>query len=84
MHPLQETLTTLTDDELSSKIFDINKKITQAYRMNMIDAVNQLRLLMQGYQSEFEERQRKQLEEYDRQYNKQIKKYGGEDAIDIN
>lgn len=81
MHPLQENISNLTDDELYNKMSDINKRISQAYRMNMQDAVSQLQLLMQGYQYEYSERQRKKLEEYDKQYEKQIGKYG--DSIDI-
>jgi len=81
MHPLQENLSSLNDDELYNKMSDINKRISQAYRMNMPDAVAQLQMLMAGYQNEYSERQRKKLAEYDEQYQKQIGKYG--DSIDI-
>lgn len=62
-HPLTPDLTKLTMDELTKKHSDLLSRITYAYRIGQADMVAQLQMLMEDYQNELNERNRKQLEE---------------------
>ena len=50
-------------EEVMAKHSDLLKKITMAYRWGNADLVNQLQMVMEDYQSELNERNRRQLEE---------------------
>lgn len=63
MHPLTPDLTKLTMEELTNKHSDLLKRITYAYRIGQADMVAQLQMLMEDYQAELNERNRRQLEE---------------------
>ena len=65
-HPLTPDLTKLSMDELTNKINDLGKRMTMAYRWGNPDMVNQLQLMMEDYQIELQERNRKQLEEMEK------------------
>ena len=62
-HPLPPDLSKLTLDELNQKYGDLLKRMTAAYRMGSADAVYQLQLLMEDYQNEISDRNRKALAE---------------------
>ena len=62
-HPLTPDLSKLTLDELNQKYGDLLKRMTAAYRMGSADAVYQLQLLMEDYQNEISDRNRKALAE---------------------
>lgn len=47
-----QDLTKLTDDELQTKIGEIAKRVSQAYRLGMGDAIHQLMMFQQDYQAE--------------------------------
>jgi hypothetical protein len=65
-HPLTPDLSKLTTEELNQKYGDLLKRITSAYRMGSSDMVYQLQLLMDDYQSELSNRNRKALEEMEK------------------
>jgi hypothetical protein len=60
-HPLIGDLTSLTNDELHKKYADLTKRIGQAYRMGMSDAVQQLNMIMEDYTAEIKRRNEKML-----------------------
>lgn len=62
-HPLTPDLSKLTMEELTNKHSDLLKRITYAYRIGQSDMVQQLQMLMEDYQAELNDRNRKQLEE---------------------
>jgi hypothetical protein len=66
LHPLTPDLSKLTIEELNSKYGDLMKRSTAAYRMGSADMVYQLQLLMQDYQEEIANRNRKSLEEMEK------------------
>lgn len=65
-HPLTPDLSKLTIDELGNKISELQKRITYAYKIGQGDMLGQLQLLMQDYQEEMMNRNRKQLEEMEK------------------
>jgi len=65
-HPLSPDLTKLTAEELTSKYGELLKRITVSYRMGNADMVHQLQLLLQDYQAEMDLRNRKALEEMEK------------------
>jgi hypothetical protein len=71
-HPLTPDLTKLTIEDLTNKISDLQRRLTYAYRIGQGDMVGQLQLLMQDYNAELQERNRKQLEEMEK-HSKQFK-----------
>lgn len=76
-HPLTPNLSSLSLDEVQKKISDLNQRLSSAYRMNRNDIVQQIYLLLEDYNNELQERNRKQLEEMQKN-NKNFK-----DIIDI-
>ena len=56
MHPLTPDLSTLNDEQLLAKINDLYKRLKQAY--GMVDPVfgQQLRMLLEDYQNEYNRR----------------------------
>lgn len=77
MHPLTPDLTALTDDELGSKLSDLQSKVGFAYRSGHTDMIGQLQMVIEDYKLELEKRNLKMLE--------QMKKNGRDsgDKIDI-
>jgi len=65
-HPLTPDLSKLSLEELNSKYNELLKRITYAYRIGQPDMVGQLQLLMQDYQAELQERDRKTLAELEK------------------
>ena len=62
-HPLTPDLSKLTMDELSKKHSDLVSRMSYAYRIGQPDMIGQLQLLMQDYQEEINNRNRRALEE---------------------
>lgn len=77
MHPLTPDLTQLTDDELQTKLSDLQNKLAFSYRSGYSDMVAQLQLVMDDYRLEIEKRNQKMLEQMKRSGR------GGADKIDI-
>ena len=63
MHPLTPDLTQLNDADLQQKFRDLQNKLTMAWRMGAGEAVQQMQMLLEDYQSEINERNRKSMEE---------------------
>lgn len=75
-HPLIGDISGLTDEELYSKISEINKKLVIAGRSGNGHLCNQLRMALENYQNLYNQR----LEE---QYRKQAGGQDFSDKIDI-
>lgn len=71
-HPLTPDLTGLSMEDLTNKHSDLVKRVTMAYRWGNADMVSQLQLLMQDYQEELNNRNRKALAEMEKN-SKQFK-----------
>jgi hypothetical protein len=65
-HPLAPDLSKLSLEELTSKFNELSKRINTAFRWGNSDMVGQLQLLMQDYQEEMSNRNRKALEEMEK------------------
>jgi hypothetical protein len=72
MHPLTPDLSKLNLDELNNKYNDLSNRINFAYRIGNADMIYQLQMLMQDYQMEIQTRNRKALEEMEKN-SKQFK-----------
>jgi hypothetical protein len=66
MHPLTPDLSKVTLEELNKKYGDLLNRITQAYRWGNPDMINQLQMLMEDYRMEIDVRNRKTLEELEK------------------
>ena len=55
-HPLIPNLDNLTTDELSSKITELNKKLSIAYRLGNQYLCNQIRMSLGSYQTKYQEK----------------------------
>ncbi len=62
-HPLIGDLSVMSMDDLHKKYADLNKRVGQAYRIGMSDAVQQLQMLMGDYQAEINRRNEKLMAE---------------------
>jgi hypothetical protein len=71
-HPLTPDLSKLSMEDLTNKISDLQRRLTYAFRIGQSDMVGQLQLLMQDYNTELSERNRRQLEEMEK-HSKQFK-----------
>lgn len=58
-HPLIGSLAHLKDDELQSKISDLNNKLLQAYRMGNQQLVGQIQMALETYKAQVQARQQK-------------------------
>jgi len=62
-HPLAPKLSDLSQDELLAKINELNQRLGLAYRWGRGDLAQQVHLLLEDYNYEYQERNRKQSEE---------------------
>lgn len=62
MHPLMPDLSEMPMDELQKKFSDLQNRLNSAFRFGRTDQVYQLQLILQGYQEEISNRNRKELE----------------------
>lgn len=65
-HPLAPDLKDLKDDELYAKINEINNKMNAAWRMGSNGLVTQMQMLLNHYQQELAERNRRKLEDMEK------------------
>jgi hypothetical protein len=63
MHPLAPNLSGLSQDELFQKYTDLQKRYNQAWRFGPQSIMPQIKMMMDHYQAELNERSRKQMEE---------------------
>lgn len=80
-HPLAPDLSKLSNEELYKKYSDLQRRFNQAYRFGPVSVMSQLQMLMEQYQFEMAERNRKQMEEMAEKTNQNGKGYKG--IIDI-
>ena len=81
MHPLAPDISKLSIEELSQKYNDLNKRLNQAWRYGPTAVIPQIQMMLEHYQTEISERNRKQLEEMNRKAEESGKGYKG--IIDI-
>lgn len=81
MHPLAPSLHELSMDELTTKYSELQKRMNQAYRFGPASIIPQIQMMMEHYQAELSERNRKQLEEMNKKANDSGKGYKG--IVDI-
>ena len=81
MHPLAPDISKLSAEELSQKYNDLNKRLNQAWRYGPTAVIPQIQMMLEHYQTEIGERNRKQLEEMNRKAEESGKGYKG--IIDI-
>jgi len=62
-HPLTPKLSNLSQEDLMAKISELNKRLTMAYRWGRGDLAQQVHMVLEDYQFELNERNRKQMEE---------------------
>lgn len=65
-HPLVNDISHLKDDELYAKITELTNKMNSAYRLGSGDALRQMQMIMNHYQQEMQNRNRKKLEELEK------------------
>jgi|688.fasta_scaffold966643_2 hypothetical protein len=65
-HPLVDSVTHLKDEELYNKITELTNKMNSAYRLGSGDALRQMQMIMQHYQDELANRNRKRLEDMEK------------------
>ena len=58
-HPLISNIDDLTTEDLGSKVTELNKKLSIAYRLGNHDLCNQLRMAIETYQNKYQEKLRK-------------------------
>lgn len=58
-HPLIGSLDSLTEDELTTKISELNKKLSIAMRMGNADLCNQIRMAIESHQVKYREKIKK-------------------------
>lgn len=81
MHPLAPDLRDLSIEELMTKYNDLSKRFNQAYRSGPHSIIPQIQMMMEHYQAELNERNRRQLEEMNKKANETGKGFKG--IIDI-
>ena len=77
-HPLIGPLDTLSIDELSTKISDLNKKMSVAQRMGNGHLCNQIRMAIESYQTKHNERLQEMYQKSNQELGKNL-----DDKIDI-
>ena len=63
MHPLTPSLTKFTDDEVLTKINELQNRIAFAYSMGRPDMIQQLQMVLEDYRYEQQGRQQKLMDE---------------------
>lgn len=74
MHPLTPSLTNLTDDEVLTKINDIQNRISFSYSMGRPEMIQQLQMVLEDYRFEQQKRQQKLMDELQQTLSKNIDK----------
>ena len=74
MHPLTPSLTNLTDDEVLTKINDIQNLISFSYSMGRPEMIQQLQMVLEDYRFEQQKRQQKLMDELQQTLSKNIDK----------
>jgi endonuclease I len=62
-HPLTPKLSDLSAEDLSKKISELTQRLNMAYRWGRGDIAQQIYMMLEDYNYELQERNRKQMEE---------------------
>jgi hypothetical protein len=77
MHPLLNDLSKLNDDDLHSKLSELNKRFVQAYRIGPHGIIPQLQMLIEDYNAEVARRNAAKMQEMQDRFDKVSKKDDG-------
>lgn len=81
MHPLLNDLSKLSNEELQKKYGELQKRYMQAYRFGPVSIIPQIQMVMESYQNEIAERNRKSMEEMEKRAQESGRGFKG--IIDI-
>lgn len=71
-HPLIGDLTHLTEEELSTKISDLNQKLSIAMRTGNGHLCNQLRMAIESYTAKYQEKLQESYKKFDANFDDKI------------
>ena len=72
-HPLIGDLNNLTLEELSTKVADLNQKLSMAMRTGNGHLCNQIRMAIESYQSKYQEKLQESYKKSDVDFGDKIK-----------
>jgi hypothetical protein len=72
-HPLIGDLNNLTLDELSTKVADLNSKLSMAMRTGNGHLCNQIRMAIESYQVKYQEKLQESYKKSDANFDDKIK-----------
>ena len=72
-HPLIGDLSSLTMDELSTKISDLNRKLSMAMRTGNGHLCDQMRMAIESYQNKYQEKLQESYKKSDTDFGDKIK-----------
>jgi hypothetical protein len=72
-HPLVNGLDELTPDQLLEKVNELHNKLSIAHRTGNAHLCNQLRMAIESYQTKLREKQQKQYDDSQQNFNDKIK-----------
>jgi hypothetical protein len=72
-HPLIGDLNNLTLDELSTKVADLNSKLSMAMRTGNGHLCNQIRMAIESYQTKYQEKLQESYKKSDANFDDKIK-----------
>ena len=72
-HPLIGDLNNLTIDELSTKVADLNSKLSMAMRTGNGHLCNQIRMAIESYQTKYQEKLQESYKKSDANFDDKIK-----------
>ena len=72
-HPLIGDLNNLTLDELSTKVSDLNSKLSMAMRTGNGHLCNQIRMAIESYQTKYQEKLQESYKKADVDFGDKIK-----------
>jgi protein-arginine kinase activator protein McsA len=81
MHPLTQDLTALKDEELHTKVAELNKRLTQCYKVGPTQLIPQIQMVLGDYNAEVGRRNAKLMDEVTKKNDKGNK--GFSTIIDI-
>lgn len=70
MHPLVSNLSELSNEELHKKYNELMQKMNQAYRFGPTSIIPQIQMILQNYQTEMDQRNRKIMQEMEEKSDK--------------
>jgi len=81
MHPLKQDLSTLKDEELNTKVAELNKRLAQCYKFGPTQLIPQIQMVLEDYTAEVNRRNAKLIDDITKKNGKDNK--GFTTIIDI-